>query len=193
MRLLRVPPPPREILRERLRLLGRELAVDAPFDLDGRARVAEAEAVDGLERHRAVGARLADAKAERVLHPADRSIGARRVARRALADLHARSAAPLGAEIAVVRRDAPHRGLGLTARARDRGDVVLRDDALLVHHVLEPLERRLEHAEIAAVPSELNEVMGHVSPQGKGYCGASTSASAGRQASVMTRRAERVE
>src|SRR5690606_17572789 len=72
--------------------------------------------------------------------------------------------------------------LRLTARTCDGGDVGLRDDALVVHDVLEPLERRLVHVEIAAVAPELNEVTGQGAPERKGYPRAVTSASDGGQA-----------
>jgi hypothetical protein len=140
-----------QIPREGVGAFPGELAVDLPLDLDRRSGVAEAEAVHLFERHGAVMAHLADAQAERVLHPADRGVAARRMARRPFADSHAYTAAARGAEVAVVGRDAVHRRLGLARLTGDARDILGRDNAAVVHHLLQPLKHGVVDAKVPPV------------------------------------------
>jgi len=143
----------REIACERSHLLRQKLAVDPSFDLDRGGRVAVAEAVDGLERDRAVLRRLSFLQAERLLEPSDRCVARRGKARRPLAHLDARAPAPHKAEIAVIGRDAVHDGFRLPDGVRDARDVLVGDQPVLVHHLLEALQGVVRRAKILCLRS----------------------------------------
>jgi hypothetical protein len=126
-----------------------DAAIQLTIDHHGRGERAIAQAIDGIERHLAVGAGLAEAQLEACFGVAAQGFARHRLAGFGPADLHHMAAGGLTAEIMIERDDAMHFGAGKVDGLGDDGDYAFRHTAQLLLHLMQDLDQFIRAVAVA--------------------------------------------